>query len=196
MSRWLLDPDTGEVTADRDCGYIRAVTGKDAAVMAPRGLWSYGPLMGRGEFSSRVTKRPLAAYRGSALFGCGDFRNDIFRRNFTPAALETFNTKWHRLKDQIDARNNGGFTSRMQTLADNAAWKTPVFEEDEIAAMVLAGDTLFLAGIKGSLLAFGAADGKQLVERDLPAPIWDGMIAAYQRLYVTTKDGRILCLGR
>ena len=196
MSRWLLNPDTGKVKADKDRGYIKAVMGKGTSVFAPHGHWSYGPLMGRGEFSSRVTKRPLAVYRGSTLFGCGDLRNTVFRRDFSPEGLETFNTKWYRLVDQIKARNSGGFTSRMQTLADRAAWKTRVFDKDEIGAMVLAGDTLFLAGIKGRLLAFGTNDGKKLAEHDLPAPIWDGMIAAYQRLYITTKDGRILCLGR
>jgi len=196
LSRWLLNPDTGEVKADRDRGYIQAVMGKGAPVMAPHGLWSYGPLMGRGEFSSRVTKRPLAVYCGSTLYGCGDFRNTLFRRDFTSEGLDTFNTKWYRLKDPITARNSGGFTSRMQTLADKSLWKTRVLENDEIGAMVLAGDTLFLAGVKGRLLAFGAADGKKLAQHDLPAPIWDGMIAAYQRLYVTTKDGRILCLGQ
>ena len=49
---------------------------------------------------------------------------------------------------------------------------------------------------KGRLLALAAADGKTLAERDLPAPVWDGMAAAYGRLFVSTRDGKLICLGR
>ena len=50
--------------------------------------------------------------------------------------------------------------------------------------------------LKGRLLALAAADGKTLAERDLPPPIWDGMAAAYGRLFVSTRDGKLICLGR
>jgi len=65
-----------------------------------------------------------------------------------------------------------------------------------IAAVVLAGDTVFVAGKKGRLLAFSAADGKKLAERDLPPVVWDGMAAAHGRLYVSTVGGKVLALGR
>ncbi len=90
-------------------------------------------------------------------------------------------------------------------------WKTltPV----RIRAMVLAGDRLFTAGPpdvvdakdplgafegrKGALLkVFSAADGKQLSSCKLPAPpAFDGMIAAAGRLYITTKDGKVICMA-
>jgi len=80
-------------------------------------------------------------------------------------------------------------------------------------AMVLAGETLFVAGTpdvvdpadplgalegrKGGLLcAFGATDGEKLTERQLDArPVYDGMAAARGRLYLCTKDGKILCFA-
>jgi hypothetical protein len=78
-------------------------------------------------------------------------------------------------------------------------------------AMVLAGDTLFLAGPpdvidqddpygafegrKGGLLwAVSTADGTRIAEYQLRSPpVFDGLIAADQRLFLTTLDGCVLC---
>jgi len=80
-------------------------------------------------------------------------------------------------------------------------------------AMVLAGDTLFLAGppnvfpeddpyaaLEGregaKLRAVSAADGGKLSELHLEAvPIFDGMIAAHGKLYMSTVDGSVICMG-
>ena len=53
------------------------------------------------------------------------------------------------------------------------------------------------AGQKGAvLLAVSAADGKILADYKLESiPSWDGMAAANGRLYMTTKDGKVLCMG-
>ena len=78
--------------------------------------------------------------------------------------------------------------------------------------MVLAGDTLFIAGPPhgeklaglfkletvqpGRLAAYAAADGKKIAGRDLPAdPVFDGMAAANGRLLITCTDGSVCCLG-
>ncbi len=83
-----------------------------------------------------------------------------------------------------------------------------------IRAMVLAGGTLFIAGPpdvidpadplaafegrKGGLLrAVSSADGTTLAEYQLDSPpVFDGMIAAKGRLYISTRDGRLTCLGK
>jgi hypothetical protein len=45
------------------------------------------------------------------------------------------------------------------------------------------------------LLAVSASDGKRLAEYKLDsAPTWDGMAAAAGRLYLSTMDGRVLCM--
>ena len=82
-----------------------------------------------------------------------------------------------------------------------------------VTAMVLAGERLFIAGPpdvvdpddpwaafegrKGSVLwALAASDGQKQAERALPAlPVFDGLIAARRRLFLSTRDGRVLCLG-
>jgi len=83
-----------------------------------------------------------------------------------------------------------------------------------VRAMVLADRTLFVAGPpdsdwegvdavaawqgqRGALLcAFSASDGRKLAEYNLKSPpIFDGMIAAEGKLYISTMDGRVICMG-
>ncbi|MCX5683537.1 MAG: PQQ-binding-like beta-propeller repeat protein, partial [Planctomycetota bacterium] len=82
-----------------------------------------------------------------------------------------------------------------------------------IRAMVVAGPTLFVAGPpdvaaeadpyaafegrKGAVLwSVSAADGRKLAEIKLDGePVFDGLIAAGVRLFMTTRDGRLLCMG-
>ena len=82
-----------------------------------------------------------------------------------------------------------------------------------IRGMVLAGQTLFVAGPpdvldpndplgafegrKGGLLwAVSTAEGKRLAAYRLDSPpVFDGLVAAQGRLYLSTRDGRVLCLG-
>ena len=74
-------------------------------------------------------------------------------------------------------------------------------------AMLKSDDVLFVAGpphrrqtaftgeSDAKLLAVSASDGKVLAQTDLPAaPTWDGMAAARGDIFVTTRDGRLLCL--
>ena len=51
-------------------------------------------------------------------------------------------------------------------------------------------------GEKGSvLLALSAKDGSQIASTNLDAvPAFDGLITAGRRLYMTTTDGRVICL--
>ncbi len=103
--------------------------------------------------------------------------------------------------------------------ADGTTWsrRVPVL----VRAMVLAGDTLFAAGApvdvddvphdtpeveplaralesprRGRLLAVSAGDGTSRAATDLPGPpAFDGLIAARGRLYVSTLDGKLVCLA-
>ena len=75
--------------------------------------------------------------------------------------------------------------------------------------MLLAGEILFVAGPLGEthvsldafegkegirLRAVSAADGAKLAEHELDAlPVFDGLAAAGGKLYLATKDGRVLC---
>jgi hypothetical protein len=81
-------------------------------------------------------------------------------------------------------------------------------------ALVLANDSLFLAGPpdifscdepaaalegkKGGLLCvLSAADGKELAKYELDSPpVFDGMAAAREQLYMVTIDGKVRCFGQ
>jgi len=54
-----------------------------------------------------------------------------------------------------------------------------------------------MAGEKGALLwAVSAQDGEKLVEYKLDAlPVFDGMIAANERLYIVIQDGSVICMA-
>jgi outer membrane protein assembly factor BamB len=92
-------------------------------------------------------------------------------------------------------------------------WSVP--GDMQALAMVLTGQgedqRLFVAGPKGDwvvspdayegklgvvLRVLSTVDGKTLAEHKLPAPpIQDGLSAAGGKLYVVTRDGRLICLG-
>jgi len=81
-------------------------------------------------------------------------------------------------------------------------------------SMALAGNRLFVAGPpdlvdpddpyaafegrKGAILrAISADNGEKIAQYSLEhAPVFDGMIAANNRLYLSTTNGRILCMGK
>ncbi|NIP22909.1 MAG: PQQ-binding-like beta-propeller repeat protein [Phycisphaerae bacterium] len=81
----------------------------------------------------------------------------------------------------------------------------------QFRAMVLSDDALFAAGWKDSVRIFekepyrendsvlavmSAADGEVLKEYSLETePVFDGMAAAYGKLYLSLKDGSVVCLG-
>jgi hypothetical protein len=47
------------------------------------------------------------------------------------------------------------------------------------------------------LRVYSAADGKTLAEQPLDAPpVFDGLIAASGCLFLSTTDGRVVCLGQ
>jgi outer membrane protein assembly factor BamB len=88
-------------------------------------------------------------------------------------------------------------------------WEKPV--DIQVRAMVMADKVLFVAGPsadevtgpqapdeqQGSLLiALSASDGRELAQYELDSlPVFDGMAAAYGQLYISMKDGGLLCLA-
>jgi len=93
--------------------------------------------------------------------------------------------------------------------ADACLWqlRVPV----RVEAMMLAGDTLFIAGqpdhidpidplaafegrAGGKLIAIDSRTGKQLHELTLASPpIFDGLAAAHRRLWLSARDGKLRC---
>jgi hypothetical protein len=74
-------------------------------------------------------------------------------------------------------------------------------EEEGEGALVLENPQQALAaweGKEGALLwAVSAEDGERLAEYSLDSlPVFDGMAAANGRLYISTRTGQVLCMGK
>jgi hypothetical protein len=130
---------------------------------------------------------------------------------FTPGA------KGYRLRCMPLKATARGSKSKQVTGRRRQQGPKPLWEQRlgiRVTAMVRAGDTIFVAGApdvvdpkdphgawegrKGGVLAvFAAGDGKRLAEYKLPAPpVWDGMAAAAGQLFISTRNGDIVCMGR
>ncbi len=113
----------------------------------------------------------------------------------------------HRLDGTaVDKDKGTGFTRTRPP-------KWSVWVPIRVRAMVLAGDTLFVAGPpdvldpgdplaafegrRGARLwAVSTTNGRKLAEYQLASPpVFDGLAAAGGRLYLSTQDGRLSCFG-
>jgi outer membrane protein assembly factor BamB len=68
----------------------------------------------------------------------------------------------------------------------------------KVQAMLAAGPVVVAGGSGGEVWTFSAADGKAVQQDNLlgSSPVWDGMAAAWERVYVSTQNGKVVCLGR
>ena len=63
-------------------------------MLFPRGSWSYAPRNESEQWKERPYVRPLAVFRGNALFGRAQDRQTVFRRDFHLESGEKFDTEW------------------------------------------------------------------------------------------------------
>ena len=134
----------------------------------------------------------LLVGRGASVLGANRVREagalKLFRRDFAPG--EKFDVLWDEQPNDTASRIGQYFPANR--LAEKVTWSAPY--PGWIEAMALAGDRLILyAG--GKLRLVSAADGSALRELDAPKPVWDGLAAANGRLFLSTADGRVVCLG-
>ncbi len=115
-------------------------------------------------------------------------------------------TRWTIFQDAA-VDKGPGFTRSAP--ARWTAWVTV-----RVEAMALAGERLFIAGtpdvvpeddplaalegrMGGLLQVVSASDGAVIAEYPLPArPVFDGLSAARERLFIATADGQVLCMGK
>lgn len=196
MSRWLFDFRDGKVSVDDRRGFARLTTG-GSGVWAPQGTWSYAPPYETIAHKIRPFRRPLVVFRDNTLYGCTEDKHSIYRRDFDSASGEPFNSEWYRGMYWLKAKRPNELW-RSQRLAADAKWQAALLPEaapqTQIAAMVLCGTTLITVDSEGRLRALDTTDGHVTWELQLPPPVWDGLAAANGKLYLTTIDGRILCL--
>ncbi len=198
MSRWVFERSSGKMSLERWAAFAKLNTGGGAA-MVPQGCWSYAPRQQK-RIPSHAHRRPLLVFRDNVLFGGLQGASTLYRRDFALDDGEKFETKWMTGWAAGGLSRDGKMPWRSHRLAEKAAWQVDVFGEKtndpSIDALVLAGDRIFVAGSNGDLRVLSTADGKEIAKQTLPAPTWDGMAIAHGRLFYTTQDGQLLCLGK
>ena len=154
----------------------------------------------------------ILSFTDEAIFGFG--RNEMTKGNggqwnngeFYRLFGATMELKEAAMQQPANAKRRGrGYPkSRVEYL-----WQERI--EPEVRAMVLAGDTLFVAGPHGethldldawegkqgiSLQAISTSSGKPIAKLPLDElPIFDGMAAAKGRLFLSMKDGSVRCFA-
>jgi outer membrane protein assembly factor BamB len=122
------------------------------------------------------------------------------RHSFPPEMLWAADMRWSQDKPPLLARamvlaNRTLFIAGPPDVADEmVAFHKP---DDPAVQKSLVQQETALENRSGALLlAVSASDGKKLAEYPLDsAPTWDGMAAASGRLYLSTMDGKVLCMA-
>ncbi|MGD8236982.1 MAG: PQQ-binding-like beta-propeller repeat protein [Armatimonadota bacterium] len=197
-----------------------------------RSYWVYGRVWksGAGGYSQagRVAPagRPLV-FDDTTVYGYG--RQPQYYRWTTPMEYQLFAAAKQPevLPTETGQQRRRGGAGRRPTRGFARHWTQdiPIL----VRAMVLAGDTIFIAGppdvvdeveslstfdqpatqellarqlavyegSEGALLWAVSTDGEKRAQHQLDSvPVHDGMAAANGRLYLSTTDGKVLCLGR
>jgi hypothetical protein len=162
-------------------------------------------------------RMPAARHKGGfSQYHLDDQQKSAPYRTDQPTGLmlvHNEDTVWGVVRN--DRRSPAGkyslFRKNMDTTTRDKSWRKDLPVRPR--AMLKAGDLLFLGvmpidiptddphaaydgRLGGSLWVCSEEDGGKLAEYTLPAPVvWDGMAAAGQRLYLSTADGRLLCMA-
>ena len=133
----------------------------------------------------------------SSFLATGDWK---LRQGIPKADQSAVNFKWQMDKPEIQVRalvlaDDTLFIAGPPDIVDEEAAFFALSDKDVLAQ--LARQSELLHGKDGARLwAVSAKTGKKLSEYRLDSlPVWDGMVAANGKLYLTTMDGKIACLA-
>ncbi|MFW6162496.1 MAG: PQQ-binding-like beta-propeller repeat protein, partial [Planctomycetota bacterium] len=219
--RWTCFDEQGKLTGARE-PHLFSSTGFLDDTWWHRTYWQYGTWMrgGFGGWPRAARRRPagrILVEAEDAIFGFGRSQYDVGNPKGVHAGHVGLVKDGYQDMGRIDDDQNPYrlFAAakpagrRRKEAAIAYRWRTQV--PLLVRAMVLADETLFIAGPKtrrhhrslaalgspqpGLLWAVSASEGTKLAECELPAdPVLDGMAAAAGRLYLTTTDGSVVCL--
>lgn len=214
MSRWLISLDGKEIDVDTWNGFAKLNTGK-GTVFAPRGTWTYG-FRQIHRFSNEAHRRPLCVYRDNTIVGALNSTTALYRRDFDIDNKEEFNSKWITGWEAAGKGRKGERPYRSDRVAEKAAWKVnpwaasdapeellkPTTVEgqkqlkNKLYGMVMdSQDRLYVVHQDGTLKVINTKDGSTLSESQVPAPMWDGLALAENRLFLSTEAGELVCIG-
>jgi hypothetical protein len=189
---------------------------QDLASNEPRLLPTSGFLDGnyfhRNEWFYRGIKGQLLVVGAETVYGVKVFDRRDLGTSYIPGS------GYLLFAEAIDGKRAGDFRSNKKDRHENhRPHPLPTYRWHlrlplRPRGMVLAGDTLFVAGppdevdpaqpyatfdgqSTASLWAIATKDGRKLAETPLPSPpVWDGMAAAGGCLFLTLTEGSMVCL--
>lgn len=222
MSRWMISMDGKSVDVDTWNGFAKLNTGKGTA-MVPRGTWTYG-FRQVHRFGGEAYRRSLTAWKDNTVVGAYDSTTALFRKDFDEKSVKAFNRKWitgwqasQEGSKLMKAKGAGPRPFRSDRVAADAKWKvnpwsksdapedllklTPVEEksrqmENKIYGIVLdKAKNAYVIHKNGDLKIINAEDGSLISSHSVPAPMWDGLALAQGKLFLSTADGQLVCIG-
>ncbi|MCK5922725.1 MAG: hypothetical protein KAG66_17415, partial [Methylococcales bacterium] len=214
MSRWLISLDGKKIDVDTWNGFAKLNTGK-GSVFAPRGTWTYG-FRQIHRFSNEAHRRPLCVFRDKTIFGALNSTTALYRRDFEIEG-DKFNNRWITGWEAAQKGRKGERPYRSDRIAEKAAWKvnpwveskkpedllqnTTIAEgkkqlENKLFGMVMdSANRLYVVHQDGTLKVINTKDGTTLSSSKVAAPMWDGLALANGKLFLSTKDGKLVCIG-
>jgi hypothetical protein len=155
----------------------------------------------------------LTVFRDDNVYSSLDGSTNVFRRDFNPDQIKQFDSKWITGWEAAKTARDGGKPYRNERIAKNASWTKDPFADpnepaapdpkygtqlyNEIYAMALAGDgKLYVVHRDGRMKVISTESGYVIEETRVPPPAWDGLAIAGERVFLTTQDGKLLCLGQ
>jgi hypothetical protein len=154
--------------------------------------WAIGPVRGQ-----------ILAFDQTAVYGVAAYGSSNRSGFFFPG-------KGYSLFAAVPGRTVADRRTKRKGPAERWRVRVPI----RVRGMVVARDHLVIAGSpdsvpdddpwaafegrKGGVLwIVSAADGRRLAEHKLDSPpVFDGLAVAGHRLYMSTTDGKVVCLGR
>ncbi len=183
VSRCAFDALTGRVELRKASGYYEV---SPSGAKMPRTSWRYTDVQARS---------PLAVNRGPTVVSTSPRKAVLFRADFAKGAIDKFNTDWVNVPhEQFKA---GVSHASSKIYESGFRWSQPLSGETDSypRAMLIVGDSLLYAAPTGDLSLRDIKDGLELQRKKLPKLAWDSLAAVPSRIYATTSDGQLLCLG-
>jgi len=198
MSRWFFDVGGSELTCKPRDTFARLTT-DGLNVVIPRRPWSYAPRHQTRTAADRPEERPLCVFKGNSLIGCRQDLQTVYRRDYDKDTVDDFKLTWLTGWDLgRNSRNPDVDAFRTDRTSHGARWSEKMLADGKpgrVAAMTLAADTLLIAGPGIGLAAVSPEDGKIVGQCDVAEPIWDGMAVAAGKIFLSTTDGKVICVG-
>jgi outer membrane protein assembly factor BamB len=198
------------LTGDESCIYLRDMVFDKRGAVLPEGKAHLFTLTDFLDDSWAHRSYWIFGKRCSISTGCsGRDRNLIFGRLlvFDESMIYGYGRKQVHWSNQLQ---DGAYRLFAVNRDDGKAkWSKSL--KIHIRAMVLADKVIFIAGPRmetgdgqidlnesrpAVLIAISASDGNELARYQLDStPVFDGMAAAYGRLYVSMENGNLLCMS-